>query len=365
MSRATPSETPDSSIPADLRLDGSAAAAGFRLPAEWEPLEAVWLARPRDEMAFPGCLAAAQTEWDNLATRLRETVEVRETASLGIPTSDSRIRDFGPIFLVHPQRGVAAQAFRSCRPETDPLGASLPAAIARRCRIPMWPQDRVLEGGSVATDGLGTLLVAERSVAKPPGEAVRARDGFESMLRDTLGVSTIVRLPGWDEDAGGSRQLDDLARFVAPGIVAAVEAPPGHPDHAILASNRDALRLAADSRGRRIEVVPLPSPAPIHHEFPADRSGPRGRRTLPASHASFLVANGRLFVPVFGSRSDDLACRRLEEASGLRAVAVMARHLVVGLGGLHRLACPQPAAARTGRAVVWGSGVDSGDNRSR
>ncbi len=101
---------------------------------------------------------------------------------------------------------------------------------------------------------------------------------------------------------------------------------------------------AVDARGERIEVVPLPTPTPIHHEFPATGPALGGRTMLPASHADFLVANGRIHVPVFGSRSDDLACRRLEETSGLRAIAVMARHLIVGLGGLHRLSCQQPSA---------------------
>ncbi|MGA1517957.1 MAG: hypothetical protein ACO396_09330, partial [Phycisphaerales bacterium] len=73
---------PDASIPDDLRLDGSPAAAGWRMPAEWSRLDAVWLVRPHNDETWPGCLDLARREWDNFAGRLREVVEVRETASL-------------------------------------------------------------------------------------------------------------------------------------------------------------------------------------------------------------------------------------------------------------------------------------------
>lgn len=350
MTHATPSTPPDPSIPAELHREGSASAEGFRLPADWEPLEAVWLSRPRDEKAFPGCLAAAQTEWDNFSARLREVVEVRETASMGIPTDSCLIRDFGPVFLTHPSGGLAAQILRPDAEgdarEPRLLDAAVPTAIARRCRVPIRRHADALGGGSFGTDGLGTLLIDERCLGNLARGSDRGHQGAESMLRETLGVSAIVRLPGWDDEEGvRARRLDGLARFIAPGVVATVEAPPGHPDHASLAANRDVLCRAVDARGERIEVVPLPTPTPIHHELPASGPALGGRTMLPASHADFLVANGRIFVPVFGSRSDELACRRLEETSGLRAVAVMARHLVVGFGGLHRLSCQQPAAA--------------------
>lgn len=348
MSDASPAAKPDPSGPSGLPLEGSPAAAGFRLPAEWEPLEAVWLARPGDERTWPEGLAKGQTEWANFAARLREAVEIRELDSLGIPASSRAIRDFGPVFLTHPDRGVAAMAFRpdlrSEGPAARELEAAVPAAIASRSGLPIFERREVLEGGSIDTDGLGTLLVAERCLAGGSRGRELDREASESILREALGVSRIVWLPGAVERDGVDRRLDDLARFVAPGLVAAVEAPPGHPDHAMLSANRDGLHRATDARGQRLEIVPLPSPTPIHHDFPADRHGSGGRRMLPASHANFLFANGRIFVPVFGSRSDDLACRRLEEASGLPAVAVMTRHLVAGLGSLHRLSCQQPSS---------------------
>lgn len=339
---------PDASIPHDLRLDGSPAAAGWRMPAEWSRLDAVWLVRPHNDETWPGCLDLARREWDNFAGRLREVVEVRETASLDIPTNDSWIRDFGPVFLTHPERGVAGVAFRfngwGDKYEPRTLDDAVPAAIARRFGVPMWSREEILEGGSIETDGLGTLLVTEQCLGNENRNPELGRTGIEGMLRETLGVETIVWLPGGIEGDDTDGHIDDIARFVAPGVVAAVEAPLDHPDHAVLAANRKVLDRARDARGERLEIVALPSPTPIHFDFPADRFGPGGRRMLPASHANFLIANGRIFVPVFGSPSDDLACRRLEQASGLPATAVMARHLVVGLGSLHCLSCQQPAS---------------------
>jgi agmatine deiminase len=337
-------------LPADLRLDGTARELGYRFPAEWEPLEAVWLVRPHNPETWPGCLDLAQVEWDAFRGRLAEVVEVRETGDLGIPTNDSWIRDFGPVFLTHPQRGVAGQAFRfngwGGKYETRSLDDAVPIEIARRFEIPLWVQPLVLEGGSIETDGLGTLLVTRQCLGHGNRNPDLDEAQIEAALRELLCVERILWLPGGIAGDDTDGHIDDIARFVRPGVVAAVEAPSGHPDHEILAQNLEVLRAARDARDERIEVVPLPAPEPIHYDFPPDRFGPGGRQILPASHANFLIANGRIFVPVFGSRSDDRACRILEEASGLEAVAVMARHLVVGLGSLHCLSCQQPADPR-------------------
>ena len=68
------------------RLEGRAAPQGWRMPAEWEPLEAVWLVRPHNEETWPLALAGAQAEWDAWRRALEEVVRVRTTDELGIAT---------------------------------------------------------------------------------------------------------------------------------------------------------------------------------------------------------------------------------------------------------------------------------------
>lgn len=332
------------------RLEGRAAPQGWRMPAEWEPLEAVWLVRPHNEETWPLALAGAQAEWDAWRRALEEVVRVRTTDELGIATNDSWIRDFGPIFITHPAKGVAAHSFTfngwggkyEVRSDDD----AVPAKLAARLGFPLFLHEVILEGGSIEVDGEGTMLTTEQCLENENRNAELSNDAIQAMLRDAFAVEKLIWLPGGIKGDDTDGHIDDIARFARPGVVAAVRAPHGHPDHEVLEANWRVLEGATDARGRRLELVALPSPEPIHHDFPADRFGPGGRGMLPASHANFLIANGRVFVPVFGGASDELACRLLEDATGKRAVPVMARHLVVGLGSLHCLSQQQPADPR-------------------
>jgi len=331
-----------------LVLGGTAAAAGFRMPAEWEPLACVWLVRPHNAETWPGCLDAAQEEWDAWRSRLARVVEVRECAELGIPTNDSWIRDFGPIFVRNAAGAVAGHAFRfngwGGKYEERTLDDAVPSLVSARWKIPMWHHAFVLEGGSIDANGAGSLLTTRQCLENENRNPAAGELGIEETLRAALGVRNIVWLPGGIKGDDTDGHIDDIARFVARDTIVALRAPAGHPDHATLEENWQALEAARDERGEPFRLVPLPVPEPIFYEYPADRFGPGGRNMVPASHANFLIANGTVFVPTFGGPSDDAACRTLEAAMpGFRIEPVMAVNLVVGLGSLHCLSCHQPA----------------------
>jgi len=118
---------------------------------------------------------------------------------------------------------------------------------------------------------------------------------IENFLNNYLGVNNFIWLKcgilGDDTDG----HIDDLARFVAPGVVVAcAEDDPHDPNHAALADNLRRLRGARDAAGKPLEVAPLPMPPPLHW---------RGER-CPASYVNFYLANGAALVPVFGAAQD-------------------------------------------------------------
>src|SRR5262249_11288379 len=129
-----------------------------------------------------------------------------------------------------------------------------------------------------------------------------------------------------------------LARFVDPRtVVAVVEDDPADPNYTPLQENLERLRGMADLDGRRLEVVPLPMPAP--RAF-------RGQR-LPASYANFYIANDCVLVPTFNDANDRKALGILAELfPGRRIVGIHAVDLVWGLGTLHCLTQQQPRAGR-------------------
>lgn len=331
-----------------LHLEGSASGAGYRMPAEWERQSCVWLVRPHNEETWPHCLAAAQAEWDSWRARLALVVEVREVGEFGIPTNDSWIRDFGPIFVRHPARGVAGHSFRfngwGDKYEPRTLDDGVPGAISARCKMPMWNHDFVLEGGSIDVNGSGAVLTTSQCLEGENRNPLAARERIESTLHESLGVTNIIWLPGGIKGDDTDGHIDDIARFVSRNTIVALRAPVGHPDHAVLEENWDVLQRARDEHGVAFRIVALPVPDPIEYDYPADRFGPGGRNMLPASHANFLLSNGSAFVPIFGGASDAQALAILAgELPGWKIEGVMARNLVVGLGSLHCLSCQQPA----------------------
>ena len=313
-------------------------SARYRLPAEWEPLEAVWVVAPHNAETWPGCLEQARAQHAAWREAMSEVVAVRDPGELGIQTDDSWIRDFGPLFVWEQGGGgrrLMVQDFRfngwgekyEVRAHDDAVGGALGEALG----LPVVRQERVLEGGALDSDGRGTLLTTVDCLLDPSRKNVGDRVAMEAWLGEALGVTRVVwlelpagGLPGDDTDG----HVDNAARFIGPGRVAV------HP-----AVDVSPLRAAG------LEVVVLPAVEPMFYDYPGDRFGPAKRMQLPASYANFLIANGRVFVPTFGQAADEAALRLLDEAMpDHRPVPIRAEHLVVGQGALHCLSMQQPAA---------------------
>lgn len=316
----------------------------YRWPAEWEPLDAVWVVPPHNAETWPGCLDAAAAQHAAWCDAMREVVSVRSTAEQNIPTNDSWVRDFGPLFVREVDGDgrdvpgvLVAHDFRfngwgdkyEPRPRDDAAGAAIAAAAGAR----FVRHEQILEGGALDTDGAGTLLTTTDCLLNPSrNNAGRAgeRAAIEAQLRDALGVTRAVwlnaDLPGDDTDG----HVDNAARFVAPGVVVVHPAIDPAPLHAA-----------------GLEVIALPGAGPLTYGYPPDPTVPGdvgGVRPLPASYANFVIANGRVFVPTFGTAGDEAALRVLDNAMpGHTPVPVRAEHLVVGLGALHCLSMQQPA----------------------
>jgi agmatine deiminase len=119
---------------------------------------------------------------------------------------------------------------------------------------------------------------------------------------------------------------------------------PGERDHEVLERNWSLLKSATDEQGKPLEVIELPMPETIRYTYPPGQDYDVAREGLPASYANFLVSNGAVFVPTFDQPTDDAAMHILAEVMPEHEiVGIPARHLLVGLGGLHCLTMQQPA----------------------
>ena len=340
------------------------AQLGYRWPAEWERHRATWLSWPHNVETWPDALPAVRATFAKFVRALapHEAVEIgvaddamEDVARAAIraagadpdrnvrfhryPTTDAWCRDHGPIFVVRPDGSRAFCDFRFDNWGRKYPGWELDDAVPRHVEkilgLPRFACDVVLEGGGIDGDGLGTVLTTEACLLNPNRGSGRTRDAMERVLGDFLGARQVIWLGDGIEGDDTDGHVDDIARFVAPGVVVAASCDdPADPNHALLAENLRRLRAARDVRGRALSVVELPMPPRIE-AF--------GQRS-PASHANFYVANGAVLVPVFGAASDARALAILGELMPDREiVGIPCAELVSGFGAIHCVTQQEPA----------------------
>ena len=340
----------------------AARISDYRLPAEWEPHAATWLAWPHRKATWLGDFAVIPGVFEKVARLIARYEPVRIVATgtvladararldgaatvefVDLPTNDSWLRDTGPVFVVPRTAAAGVKPAAVCwgwnawggkYPPWD-HDAALGRAIAGRLGLAVIDGPLVLEGGGLETDGDGTLLVNHRCIDDPKRNPGVSRPQLEAILRDRLGIDSVLwvggELAGDDTDG----HIDQLARFVAPGrVVAARQPDPLDPNHAALEANLERLRSLVDARGRRLEVIPIDIPPRFAFEG----------TQLPASHLNYVVGNGFVAVPAFLASTDDAALRTLEECFPGRTIEpVVCSELVRGRGALHCITRDEPA----------------------
>ncbi len=327
---------------------------GFRMPAEWEPHRATWLAWPhaRD---WPGKAGAIPWVFAEMVRRLARSERVRllvrdhdeqerarrvlERAGvrlnrvdlLRIDTNRSWTRDYLPSFLTR-GREVGAVKWRFDgwrRYPTHRLDEAAGIRAAKWLGVRTFRPDVVLEGGALEVDGQGTVIVSEECLLSGPLARCRqlGRAGAERLLGAYLGATRVLWVEHGIAGDDTSGHVDDFVRFVAPGRVVVCDEPNGKDaNHRPLRAARERLEGARDARGRRLELVPLPMPDPIFF----------GPNRLPASYANFYVGNSVVLVPTFNDPRDRLALGRLADLFPERTVVgIHALDLVLGLGTVH------------------------------
>src|SRR5262249_31101911 len=178
----------------------------------------------------------------------------------------------------------------------------------------------------------------ESCLLNPNRGPERTRERMEGLLADSLGATRVLWLAGGIEGDDTDGHVDDVARFVAPGVVvAAVCEDAADPNRAPLDQNRRRLAAMSAARGARLSVVELPMPP---------RLAVGGQRS-PASYANFYLANGVALVPTFGAPPSDrraLAILR-ELLAGREVVGVPCAELVSGFGAIHCVTQQEPAVS--------------------
>lgn len=370
-------------------------ATGYRMPAEWEPHAATWLAWPHHHGDWPGKFEPIPWVYAevvrNLARhervellvndapserRARHFLDRANALSPNVrfhrwPTNRVWTRDSGCIFVTggpgtsrpqsrtsvpslqktrlapHPARSRQALALKfrfnawakySNWRHDEKIGTLMAkAAHAREIRPVSGARRMVLEGGSIDVNGCGTLLTTEECLLssvqeRNPG---MTRPHYEKAFADYLGAPHVIWLGRGISGDDTHGHVDDLSRFAAVDtVVTMVEPDAKDVNHSPLRANLRRLRAARDQNGKQLNIVEIPMPGPVVFE---------GRR-LPASYANFYIANGVVLAPVFNDPNDCIALNTLSQLFPTRSVVpIYSGDFVWGLGTMHCMTQQQPA----------------------
>jgi agmatine deiminase len=315
----------------------------MRLPAEWEPHERTLMGWPCREELWGETMTQARCDYAAVANAIAafepvtmiagrpgDAAQVRADCTTAVevvelPLDDSWLRDCGPIYVRGEDgRRVAVHfefnAWGEKYPPWD-RDAAVGALIAEHLGDPVISAPIVLEGGSILSDGRGTLLTTEECLLHPNRNPTFSREQIELTLRAHLGVEAIVWLPhGLVEDRDTDGHVDLVASFLEPGRVLLQTVPEGNPNYERCEENRARLGDAG------IEVLELPF---LPYAILAGESVATG-------YMNFYLCNGAVIVPVTGADTDPEALAIIATAFPEREVVpVPGAVLAYGGGGPH------------------------------
>lgn len=347
---------------------------GYRMPGEFEPHRGcvmIWPVRPG---SWPNGAKEAQQTFEKIARAIagseqvwmlasaQDAVQVREIFAdcpsieiLEIETDDAWARDVGPTCVVNDKgtvRGIDWQ-FNAWGGAWDGLYAhwekdNLAAAqICEKLGMDCYDaQHFVLEGGSIHSDGEGTVLVTEACLLSRGRNPQMSKAKIEETLKAYLGAQKVIWLPRGIYQDETNEHVDNVCAFVKPGeVVLAWTEDEQDPQWELSHESLRVLEQETDAKGRKFQVHKLlipKKPVCITEEelagfvFEEGEDVRSAGERLAASYVNFYIANGAVVVPQFGDEHDALAVKLLGDLfSDRKVIPVFARPVIVGGGNVH------------------------------
>ncbi|MEN6483799.1 MAG: agmatine deiminase family protein [Syntrophobacteraceae bacterium] len=326
-----------------------------RLPAEWEKQDGVLLAWPHEgtdwrpdldrvepvfaeivrQISLYERVIVAAPDIGRVGRKLNEAGVARDRVALfTVETNDTWTRDFGPITVMHGRDPILLDfAFNG-------WGLKFPACLDNRVTRRLHCEGAfgcaaletvglVLEGGSIESDGRGTILTTAECLLGPNRNPHLTRRDLEAALGGIFGADRFHWLENGllaGDDTDG--HIDTLARFGPDDTIVHVSCDDRADEHydSIGAMVEELGRLRS-RRGEPYRLIPLPWPGP---RFDGD-----GNR-LPATYANFLVINGAVLVPTYRDEKDAAALQAVGRVfPDRRIVGVDCLPLILQHGSLH------------------------------
>ena len=250
---------------------------------------------------------------------------------------DVWLRDTGPIFL----RSGAAEAAAGFR--FNGWGGKyvldgdegVADQIAAASGVPLTSHDFVLEGGAIDQDGFGAVLTTRQCLLNPNRNLGWTQDAAEAALTKALGARKVLWLENGLAGDHTDGHVDNLARFVAPGVVACqVAFGRDDPNAEVYDETARLLAGMTNARGAPLQVARIVSPGRMETD---------DGEIIPASHMNFIIANTAVVAPIYDQASGAFALEALRSLFPERTViGLPSRALLTGGGSFHCISQQEP-----------------------
>ena len=317
-------------------------------PPEWAPHKAVWIGFPSHPELWVDDLEPARAEVAAFARAVHVDgqgekvllVVADNEAGLAArrhagdiadivvePFGDIWLRDTGPI--ITGDRSARLFTFNGWGGKYDlPGDDTIGARLARKRHIAAEDCGWVLEGGAIDGDGTGLAVTTRQCLLNFNRNPGMSQADIEVRLREDLGLSDLIWLGDGLLNDHTDGHVDNLARFVAPGVLAIPEAFDNDPNWLVYQN------AARDAAHAEVEIVRLPSPGRVM----------RDEEIVPASYMNFYIGNAAVVVPLYGAPNDQAAVAAIQALFPTRkAVGLRADAILTGGGSFHCISQQIPA----------------------
>jgi agmatine deiminase len=326
--------------------------SNWHFPPEWYPQDWLWIGFPHDAEEWPGFLEAAQVQMAAFASavadsgqqvRLLVRNEANEARARALCSSavtierraygDVWLRDTGPLVMRDGAGGRQARRFgfngwggKYLMEGDQTIGAE----IAQDAGLAIQTGDWILEGGALDMDGTGLVATTEQCLLNPNRNPHLTRDDLEARLARDLGLDRVLWLGDGLINDHTDGHVDNLARFVAPNVLALPMATGADDPNAAIYADAKA---RAEAMG--VVVKNVPSPGRV------ERDG----RIEPASYMNFAITSHLVVVPIYGTAHDADGVAAIGELFPDRPTAgIMADAILAGGGSFHCSSQQMPKA---------------------
>ncbi len=328
----------------------------IRLIAEWESCRSILLALPEQHTDWNYILEEARDQYRRIILSFTThgchcTVLTRDKAAAAdllkecdgsmislveMEYNDTWTRDYGPISVVRGERlraldfGFNGWGLKFASDNDNLVNLHLCEGNVFMPGAYRNERDFILEGGSIETDGCGTMLTTSRCLCSPNRNGGHSKHELNEILHDRLGIDHVLwldhgALAGDDTDS----HIDTLCRIAPDNTILFTGCRDmDDPHFEELLKMRAQLTMFRTPQGEPYNLVELPLPSPVY-----DEDGER----LPASYANYLVTPDTVFMPVYSQPENDaLACHIIKVAfPAHEVVPVECTTLVKQHGSLH------------------------------